>query len=156
MAERPDTRVDAMRTLSPKLSADRRRAGAPAALVGRLAGVLLALAVPTAAQAQAGWYATPSLTLMATFDSNVQGAANGGDPDGIFSVLPGLTLGYYSDQLTVLGFYSASAELYVEHDEFNNVGDYQQGGLTFAYRATPRLDLNLGVSYTRTPETSNF
>ena len=130
--------------------------GSAARLLGPLGIVLLALTVPAAAWAQAGWYATPSLSLMGEFDSNVQGTAQGQESDVIFRVIPGLTLGYRSDPLTVLGFYSFSAELYVDHDELNNVGDYQQGGLTVAYRATPRLDLNLGVSYTQTPETGDF
>lgn len=131
--------------------------GSAVRLLGPLAiGLLTLLAIPAAAWAQAGWYASPSLSLMGEFDSNVQGTAQGQESDVIFRVVPGLTLGYRSDPLTVLGFYSFSAELYVDRDDLNNVGDYQQGGLTVAYRATPRLDLNLGVSYTRTPETADF
>ena len=125
-------------------------------MLGRLAILLLVLALPAGAWAQAGWYAVPSLTLMAEFDSNINGTAHGQESDEIFQVIPGITLGYRSDPITVLVSYSFSAELYADHDELNNVGDNQQGGLTVAYHPTPRLDLDLGVIYTRTPDTSDF
>ena len=140
----------------PSTCARRNSSQAAAGMLGRLATVLLVLALPAAAWAQAGWYAIPSLTLMGEFDSNINGTAHGQESDEIFRVIPGITLGYRSDPLTVLASYSFSAELYANNDDLNNVGDNQRGGLTVAYHPNPRLDFNLGVTYVRSPDTSDF
>jgi hypothetical protein len=107
--------------------------------------------------ASPGWYLEPSLALSGELNDNVfaaSGSAKKGD--FIFRATPGLTLGYRSQPLTLLGNYSFDAETYAKNTDLNNVGDNQQGGLQFQYRPDLRLMLGLQGSYSQTVNTTRL
>ncbi|MGH7318253.1 MAG: hypothetical protein ACRELA_01280, partial [Candidatus Rokuibacteriota bacterium] len=125
-----------------------------------LASVILCLValVGGAAPAwgQAGWYVIPSLTLSEEYDDNIFGQSSGRQSDFITRITPGITAGYQSAPLTILGNYSVGAAIFAGHSELNDIADRQQGGLTFRYLPTQRLTLGLNVSYSRAERSTDL
>lgn len=118
----------------------------------RLLSVSVALALtaaPASAWAQAGWYATPSLSLVEEYDDNVFGLSSGRESDFITRTTLGLIAGYRSVPLTLLGSYSVGAEVYAEHSDLNGAANRQQGGLELGWLPNPLLAFRLSGSYAR-------
>jgi hypothetical protein len=93
-----------------------------------------------------GWYAVPALGLTAEYDSNVFGTANNRRDDVLFRVSPGLTLGYVSEPLTILGRYILGAEAYADNSDLNGI-NRQAALLDARYLPTRRLRLGLFASF---------
>src|SRR5262249_2683520 len=97
------------------------------------------------------------LSLSGEYNDNVFAASGSAKKnDFIFRATPGLTLGYRSEPLTLLGNYSFDAETYAKNTDLNNVGDNQRGGLQFQYRPDLRLLLGLQGSYSETTDTTRL
>jgi hypothetical protein len=127
----------------------------PAAQAGALAVLLAAGALgPRGAEAQAGFYATPTLSVAEIYDDNLFSTPTRRRRDMISRVSPGLEAGYRSAPLTVLGRYQFDAELYADHPELNDAQARQEGGLELQSRPTPTLRLALSGAFWET-QTAN-
>lgn len=127
----------------------RHRVLAPAS--GALAVFAAALApVPALGQippgVSPGWYAVPGLGLTTEYDSNVFGTATRQRDDFVFRVSPGLTLGYVSDPLTVLGRYILGAEVYADNSDLSGI-NRQVASLDVRYLPTRRWRLGFRGSF---------
>jgi hypothetical protein len=116
----------------------------PAARAGALA-VLLVVVAPglPEAEAQPGFYATPSLSLAEVYDDNLFSTPTRRQRDFITRVSPALEAGYRSAPLTLLGRYGFDAELYAEHPELNDAQTRQEASVDLQSRPTPTLRLGL-------------
>jgi hypothetical protein len=115
-----------------------------AARAGSLA-VLLALGVlaPPGAEAQPGFYATPSLSVGEVYDDNLFSTPTRRQSDLISRFSPALEAAYRSAPLTLLGRYGFDAELYAEHPELNEAQVRQDASFELQSRPTPTLRFGL-------------
>jgi hypothetical protein len=125
-----------------------RTAAAPA---GALA-VLLALCGlgPRGAEAQPGFYATPTLSVAEVYDDNLFSTPIGREHDFISRFSPALEAGYRSAPLTLQGRYGFDAELYAEHPELNQPQARQEAAVELQGRPTPTLRLGLSGAFLET------
>jgi hypothetical protein len=113
-------------------------------LIGIIAGIPgLAFAQP------AGWYLYPTLSFGERYDDNIFDASESKTSDFITLISGTLGGGYQSVPLTVLGYYSVTAEVYADHSELNNFGDNQSARLLFSYLPDPRWILGLTADFER-------
>jgi hypothetical protein len=119
-----------------------------------VAGLLL----PTAAQAQTGYYLTPSLSVAEVYDDNVFFTPSPRTHDFLTRISPGLKASYQSTPLTVEGGYSFDSEIYSRHPELTTAQMRQRGSLEL--KASPDQALTLSVSgaylQTKTPAELNL
>ncbi len=125
----------------------------PLASVAVVAAVLAG--APALAEAQAGWYVTPSFTLTEEYDDNVFGVPTNKRSDFITRFTPGLTAGYRSEPLTLLGSYSLGAEVFANNTDLNGVNRHQ-AGLESRYLPTPLTTLALNATYREIESTTQF
>jgi hypothetical protein len=114
------------------------------AQAGALAVVLaLGLPGPPGAEAQPGFYATPSLSVGEVYDDNLFSTPTGRQTDFISRFSPALEAAYRSAPLTLLGRYGFDAELYAEHPELNEAQVRQDASFEIQSRPTPTLRFGL-------------
>lgn len=115
-----------------------------------LLGVLI---VPTMAQAQAGFYVTPSFSLAEVYDDNLFSTSSRLKPekDVISRFSPGLQAGYQSTPLTLLGRYTFDAEVFANHPELTGAQTRQQASIESQYLPTQWLKLAFTSEYVETP-----
>jgi hypothetical protein len=113
-------------------------------------------ALPAGAWAQAGWYATPSITLAEEFDDNVFVQSGNRQSDFITRISPGLKVGYASVPLTLLGSYGFDAEKFAEHPDLDGPMNRQRADLEFRYLPTVPLTLGFAASYLKTETPSEL
>lgn len=108
--------------------------------------------IPTLAQAQAGFYVTPSLTFSQVYDDNLFSAPSGRDTerDIISRFSPGIQAGYQSTPLTLLARYGFDAEVFPDHPDLTTAQARQRASIDFRYLPTPFLTLSLTSAYTET------
>lgn len=130
---------------------------------GWLTGLLClvgAVLTPSLARAQAGAYATPSLTTAEVYDDNVFSAPSNPPPasaggvsafnredDFITRFSPGLRAGYKSEPFTLLADYGIDADVYSRHSKLTSFPARQQAALSLRYLPAQRLTLELRGVY---------
>ena len=125
----------------------------------RLAVAMLLACSPVLAHAQppaAGWYVIPSAAVVEEYDSNLFGARDDPESDFITRLIGGLSLGYRSQPLTVLGSYSIAGELYAKNSDLNNIGDRQRARFQLEYHPDRRLEIAFEAFYGRTNDIKRF
>ena len=94
-----------------------------------LVALVLIVATPVTAWAQAGWYITPSLTLSEEFDDNVFLRSSGRESDVITRASPSLKAGYQSKPFTLLLSGGIDAEYFAEHPELSGAANRKRAAL---------------------------
>jgi hypothetical protein len=119
----------------------------------RIYGVLILAAVltlPATVWAQAGWYVTPSLGVWESFEDNIFRTSSNRESDFITRFTPGVTAGYQSEPLTLLGSFEIDSEIFAKNDELSDPANRKRGGLDFRYIPTRGLTLSMAADYTET------
>ncbi len=115
------------------------------------------LSAPTDADAQAGYYVTPSFSVAEVYDDNVFYTSSNRVTDFITRFSPGIQAGYQSDPLTLLGRYTFDAEVYAKNPDLTTALARQAASLDFRYVPARGTTLSLGGGYveTHTPSELN-
>jgi hypothetical protein len=129
-----------------------RRLATPLALAGVLAAIV---GLPDRAAAQAGYYLIPSLSLSESYEDNVFGTRSDRKSDFVTRIFPGLTAGYRSEPLTLLGRYVFGAELYADNSDLNGVNNHLVA-LDVGYLPTRFLTLKLSGAYSQSESSNPF
>jgi hypothetical protein len=119
-----------------------------------VAGFLL----PTAAQAQTGYYLTPSLSVAEVYDNNVFYSPSPRTHDFLTRISPGLKAGYQSAPLTVEGSYSFDSEIFSRRSELTTPLMRQRGSIEVKSSPDQVSTLSIFGAYfqTRTPTELNL
>jgi hypothetical protein len=135
-----------------------------------VAGVLL----PTAAQAETGYYLTPSLSVAEVYDDNVFFTPSPRSHDFLTRISPGIKASYQTAPLTVEegyakassqpapltveGGYSFDSEIYSRHQELTTPQMRQRGSIEVKIMPDPVLTLSVSGAYyqTKTPTELNL
>lgn len=107
--------------------------------------------IPTTAQAQAGFYVTPSFSVAEVYDDNLFSTSSRREQDIISRFSPGLQAGYQSTPLTLLGRYTFDAEVFANHPELTDAQAHQQASIAFQYLPAQWLTLAFTSEYIETP-----
>ena len=118
-------------------------------LLSAIAAIVVTLA-PGTVWGQAGWYVIPSFGLREEFDDNVFRTSSDRRSDFITRFTPGLSAGYQSEPLTLLGSFDFDAEIFARHTEFSDAANRKRAGLDFRYIPTRPLTLTLVADWTET------
>lgn len=114
-------------------------------------GILFAAEPPAAVPA--GFYVIPSFSFSELYNDNILLTPNDRKGDFITRLSPGITAGYESAPLTLLGGYTFDGEIFAHNSALNDAMARQKADFDFRYLPTRLLTLALKGEYleTQTP-----
>lgn len=100
--------------------------------------------------AQAGFFATPSLSLAEIYDDNLFLSESQPEDDFVSRLSPAIEAGYQSVPLTLKARYVLDAEYYAQHPELDTSRARTNAAMESRYQPTRLLTFSADASYTKT------